>query len=454
MLEVPQPKGLPLIGNLISLFAGRENCIYDAFDKQAELNGDIFNLKIVNKNWYIVSDLGLIKEVLVKNVHEFPKGTTIDELKQIGIGESGIVETEGEQWLRQRRLCNQAFRKKELHTMYGSMVEKCLEGADLLSREPDLNILHFMNRLGLSIICKVSFSHNVDCLKSMTAEDKVLTTQNVGASELRKRVQFGPFWKYLPTPGNFLVRKLVKEQIAFFNSLIDERLESEEHKNDLLDRLLAAKDENGDSLSRKEIVDQMQNFLGAGHETTATAMHWFLYLLSQHKDVEAKVVEEVRSVYAGRDAIDVDELDKLEYTKAAIMETLRYKPPFPTIPREVGDAKTLGDYRVERGAWVFIMIQRVHYDPKYWGEDADKFNPDRFYKNDNPASDRYAFMPFGIGARSCIGDKMAIMEMLTIASLLLNKFQFELDPNQKVVPYLLFTQISKFGMSMKVIARD
>jgi len=324
----PQPKGVPVFGNLNQLTIGDAGCLQSAMQKIMNEYGDFVRLRVLNQTFYLVGDAQLISQILLRNAEGYPKGETLDELREMGIGAEGIVETEGEQWLRQRRLCMKVFKPKFVEEMYSVVVSKSQEALTLLKPDGELEILDYMNRIALVIICEVAFSYESHCLKGLDSSDPILERQHFASEELMKRIQRTKYWKYMPIPANFKLKRMVEEQKKFYLSLIEERREKTGHddaSNDLLTLLLNARDEDGTQLSETELVDQMLNFLGAAHESVGSALHWLLYYLSVNPEIEARALEEIDRVYGDSETLPHEKLEELEYFTQIVHETLRLR---------------------------------------------------------------------------------------------------------------------------------
>ncbi|TPW08595.1 MAG: cytochrome P450, partial [Alphaproteobacteria bacterium] len=227
---------------------------------------------------------------------------------------------------------------------------------------------------------------------------------------------------------------------------------SGENRGDLLDMLLAAVDpETGRTMSDTDVRDNLITFIGAGHETTALALTWALYLVGRHPPTEARIVAEVNEV-AGTDALDADHVAKLTFTRQAVLEALRLYPPVAILPRVCLEATTLGERRVEPGTLVIMPIYALHRHRLLW-DNPDAFDPDRFAPEKGLERRRFAYMPFGAGPRICIGMQFALLEATAILATLVRGAHVTPDPDHRIRPLVRITMRPEGGMPMTVRMR-
>jgi cytochrome P450 len=234
--------------------------------------------------------------------------------------------------------------------------------------------------------------------------------------------------------------------------MIDERRRSSEAQDDFLSVLLRARDEAGNAMSDDQVRDEALTLFVAGHETTATALSWCVYLLSQHPDVYAKAKEEVDSVLQGRSPTYAD-LPRLPYTLQVTKETMRLYPPGWLLNRRALRSLEIGGYAVQKGQPVMVSAYTIHRRPDYF-PDPEWFDPDRFLPENEKRLPRHAYMPFGAGPRICIGNHFALMEAHLILATLLQRVGFTLVPCQQIAPVGYMTLRQKSGCKVMVWQRD
>jgi cytochrome P450 len=228
---------------------------------------------------------------------------------------------------------------------------------------------------------------------------------------------------------------------------------SGEDTGDLLSVLLAARDEDdGGRMTDQQVRDEALTLFLAGHETTAVALTWTWYLLSQNPVAEAKLHAELDAVLAGR-VPTIDDIPNLKFTEHVLAESMRLFPPAWAIGRQALVDHELGGYNIPKGSTVLMSPAILHRDKRFW-EDADEFKPARWdTQSVKEAGNRNLYFPFGGGARRCIGESFAWTEGILLLATIARKWSFRLDPSQKIDSKPLITLRPKYGMRMAVKAR-
>ena len=206
--------------------------------------------------------------------------------------------------------------------------------------------------------------------------------------------------------------------------------------------------ESGARMSDRQLRDEMMTLFLAGDETTASALTWTWYMLSQHPDVATKLTDEIRRVLGGRTPQAVD-LHLMPYTEMVIRESLRLYPAAPGFAREPIEDLEIGGYEIPRGSLMAVNTYALHRDPRLF-DDPERFDPERFAPGWEARIPRHAYLPFGGGPRVCIGNGFAMMEARLIVATLAQRWQFSLEPNQVVIPVQLVTLRPKNGIRMKL----
>ncbi|WP_255724633.1 cytochrome P450 [Shimazuella soli] len=247
---------------------------------------------------------------------------------------------------------------------------------------------------------------------------------------------FVPSW--LPTPGKSAYRKAIAQLDQEIYSIIHQRRQSgESGKDDLLNVLLEAKDENGQSMTDKQIRDEVFTIFLAGYESTASSATWAAYLLSQNAIIADKVYEEVDRVLKGRMPEYMD-LKELKYARMVLNETLRLYPAFPMYFRTSVEEDTVGNYVIRGNSAVILSPFATHHDSRFWS-DPEKFDPDRFLPERFDHTARKAYYPFGKGQRICIGQDMSLATALIMIVAFVQKYEFSLVPNKNISPRYAMT---------------
>jgi cytochrome P450 len=255
--------------------------------------------------------------------------------------------------------------------------------------------------------------------------------------------------EHWPTPSTLRYRKAVGVFDRIIYQLIEERRREKDHRHDLLTALLEAKQENGEPLSGKDIRDELVTMLLAGHETTANALSWTLYLLSQYPEAEERFHEEIDRI-AQPCTFDDSVMSQLPYTAALFAESMRLFPPVWRIGRRALLPDQLpGGVKLPSGAEIVILISVLHRDPALFPE-PDRFNPDRFLI----PGPRSSFLPFGGGPRICIGEDFARNEAVIMLALIGSGFRLSLMNTRRVKPEPLIALRPREHIMMKLHSRE
>ncbi len=396
---------------------------------------------------YYISSPDYIHQVLVTDADKMHKSRALKGAFNLAIG-NGIFLNDGDSWKRQRKLVQPAFHTKRIGAYADAMVEYTQRMMNNWRDGETLEINETMSALTMKIISKTLFDadlpHDVDEIS-----DAITAILQVVGVRLQS-IAFAPDW--MPTASNRKLKQGVQALDRIIQRFIDDRRASSEDKGDLLSMLLAAQDEDGTGMNDKQVRDEAMTLFGAGHETTAVALTWALYLLSQHPAAEAKLREEVDSVLGGRAATLAD-LPNMPYSEMLVKESMRLYPPAWGTSRDVTDDIEIGGYPVKKGSPVVMSFHAMHRDPRYWDE-PERFNPERFTPENEKRIPKYVYLPFGAGPRVCIGNMFAMMEARLILATIAQKFTLSLVPGQQVVPDPIFTLRPKYGMKMALHQRE
>jgi cytochrome P450 len=438
----PGPKGLPFLGNLLEF--SRDVLRY--YGEWAREYGDIFAFSL--RGWPVVllNNSDYAEYVLVRNHRNFIKFPLFFRHVRAIFGQ-GLLTSEGEFWHRQRRLAAPAFHAQRVASYGGVMVEDT-ERMLASWRPGELRDAHAdMMALTLRIAAKTLFNTEVD-------EDIAEIGQafNTIAEEIAVRVR-RPFLipDVIPTPGNVRYVRGVRRVDHLVTTIIKDRQAQGGDRGDLLSMLMLARDDEGRPMTERQLRDEVITLLLAGHETTALALSWTWYLLSQHPDVEARLAAELREVLGGR-APAVSDLPRLRYTEQVVTEAMRLYPPAWGFGREALADCEIGGYAIRAGTTVVISPWVSHRDPRYF-EEPLKFRPERWSGDFAARLPRFAYIPFGGGPRICIGNRFAMMEAVLILATVAQHFRLEWQRDRPVVPLPSITLRPKDGVWVKPLPR-
>ncbi|MGW3354508.1 cytochrome P450 [Streptomyces bungoensis] len=291
-----------------------------------------------------------------------------------------------------------------------------------------------MTRLTLETIARTGFGHDFGSFERDRPHPFV--TAMVGTLTHAQRLNS------VPVPlAPLLLRRAARRNaadIAHLNRTVDAlvaaRRDSGRGDGDLLDRMLeTAHPDTGERLSDENVRKQVITFLVAGHETTSGALSFALYYLARHPEVAARARAEVDRVWGGAERPGYEQVAKLRYVRRVLDESLRLWPTAPAFAREARqDTVLAGEHPMRRGAWALVLTPMLHRDPQVWGEDAERFDPDRFDAAAVRARPPHTFKPFGTGARACIGRQFALHEATLVLGLLLRRYELRADPDYRL----------------------
>ncbi len=401
-------------------------------------------------SFLIVSDPAGVKRVLVDNVANYPK-TQMEQRFFRALFGAGLLGTDGEVWRRHRRIMAPAFDPRSVAS-YGPAITRACDAFygkwDAVPPGGVVDVGADMSALTLRIIAGTMFSADTDDVISLVA-DTMKTGFDIS--------QFN-ILDVLPITGGIRMRRRERrmaEQFRPLDAAINRMIEAR-HKDpqaaaaDLLGRLITAHDDSGDmAMTSREIRDQVITIFIAGHETTAQAMNWTWYLLSQHPAEEARLHAELEAVLGGRTPTQ-DDLPKLPYTRRVVEESMRVYPTAPGISARIARADDeICGVKVRKGTSIAIAPWLLHHHRRLWDE-PNRFDPDRFLPERSAGRPRFAYLPFGAGPRVCIGHVLAMNEAVLILASLAQRYRLRLAPGQDIVPQANVTLRPKHGLKMIV----
>src|SRR6266576_3261909 len=406
--------------------------------------GDIVGIRVVNFRNIFVNHPDLIEEVLVGHPRRYVKGRVLRANRHV-FGD-GLLTSEGDFWLRQRRLAQPAFHRARIASYAETMVQYAQRMLESWRGGEERDVHREMMRLTLKIVVKTLFDADVAGDAQDVGKSLELLLE-LGANF--RRTLFVPHW--VPTPTNLRI----KREIAFIESIlyriIRERRASGRDAGDLLSMLLHAQDEDGTRMTDTQLRDETITLFLAGHETTASSLSWTWWLLAQNPAVEAKLHAELDEVLNGR-APSLDDLSRLPYTGNVITESMRLYPPAWGLARVAIEDNELAGYAVKKGMGVAMAQWVVHRDPR-WYDAPEEFRPERWEADLLKRLPRFAYFPFGGGPRQCIGNAFALMEAALILATIARKFRLRLVANHPVAPLASITLRPRHGVRVMLESR-
>jgi cytochrome P450 len=378
--------------------------------------GDVYRIFAPSRGVYnyVINHPRDVKRVLLSNHRNYTKGEGMDRVKLL-LG-NGIMTSEGDFWRRQRRMMQPSFHRRVLDRFSGlihDVNEKYAArwAAKAAAGEP-INLTEDLSELTLEIVLHSIFGTDLARLERQMGANPF----EVVAKETNRDLKFA-----------FRFRSLTK----LVGDLIERRRREPEERFDFLEMLMAARDrENNAPMSNKELIDEVMTLIVAGHETTAAALTWTWSLIGQHRDTAAQLEAEADAVALGT-PLGLDAAESLAFTHQVIQEALRLYPPGWLFTRRTLEADELGGFAIGPRTDVFISPYLLHRHPEFWSE-PEEFHPERFAGADAEERHKFAYIPFSVGPRHCIGENLAMFEMLGHVSMMSRRFRLTRAGNDPI----------------------
>ncbi len=438
----PGPRSLLSIREIRALRHG----ILDFFQLLAREYGDISCFRIGPQLIYVVCHPDIIQDTLVKH-HASLRKTWILGNVEDGLGK-GMLTSTGDFHRRQRKLVQPALHKQRVagyaKTMIG--IADCV--ANGLRDTAPVDMHEEMRRLTLSVVAQTLLGSDL----AEEAEELGAAITQLTEMYARVTTPLGPLLNRLP----FLARNRRFEQAKkrvddTIYRLIAQRRGTGEEREDLLAMLLNARDDDGTSMGDSLVRDEMVSIFLAGHETTAIALTWSWYLLSQHPEVEAEFHHELATVLGGR-LPQPEDVERLTFTRNVVTESIRLYPPIYVIPRRALEPCPLGAYTVRPGALILVNVYSAHHDARYYVE-PERFDPHRWTREMKEQLPRYAYCAFGGGPHACMGEGFAWTEAVLVMAILGQRWKARVAPGHVITMNPLVNLRPKNGMPMVLTRR-
>jgi cytochrome P450 len=434
--------------------------------------GDVSYFRMGSQPGYFLNHPDLVRDLFVVNAHKFMKGRALQRAKNL-LGQ-GLLTSEGEFHLRQRRMIQPAFHRSRIADYAESMVEFADRMANTWTDGEVRDIDKEMMHLTLQIVGKTLFSATVE--DDADAVGHAMTTVSKLFDFLL--LPYSEWLQKLPLPQTRRFERARDTLNKVIYGIIDERRRSGADTGDLLSMLLHARDEDdGGLMTDEQVRDEALTLFLAGHETTSNAMTFTWYLLSKYPEKAEKLHQELDTYLISdlgfgnsdleEEAEDVisadpkfqirnpkfDDVPNLKYTEAVLAESMRLYPPAWAIGRLALEEHEFGGYEVPKGALLLVSPYIIQRDPRFW-ENADEFIPERWFDvSVKEVGQKNIYFPFGGGVRRCIGEGFAWTEGILLLATIARRWKLHLVPEQRIGLQPLITLRPKYGMRMKIEAR-
>ncbi|XP_023921288.2 cytochrome P450 734A1 [Quercus suber] len=404
-----------------------------------------------------IADPELIRDIFTSKSEFYEKVEAHPLVKQLE--GDGLLSLKGEKWAHHRKIITPTFHMENLRLLIPVVAKSVVDMLDKWSAmsdsgEVEIEVSEWFQNLTEDVITRTAFGCSYEDGKAVF---RLQAQQMMLAADVFQKV-FIPGYRFLPTKRNMNSWKLDKEIKKSVTKLIERRKENccghvsvEKSPKDLLGLMIQASKTSPSSSSSSnftihDIVEECKSFFFAGKQTTSNLLTWTTVLLAMHPRWQVQAREEVQRVCGSRGIPTKDDVLKLKTLSMILNESLRlYPPTIATIRRAKVDVD-LGAYKIPRGTEILIPILAIHHDQALWGNDANEFNPARFSEGvARAAKHPVAFIPFGLGVRTCIGQNLALLQAKLVLAILLQRFSFRLAPSYQHAPTVLMLLYPQYG---------
>lgn len=389
--------------------------------------GDVTAARLGPMNIRIVNDPDLLHQVLVTRYKEFSRSGPVYEISRAFVG-NGLAMSEGSWHRHQRRMMQPAFRRSKMPGYHPAMLDGVQQMTGRWQQGQRIDIWTEMFNLTVGIVGNTLALGSFDQAKT----EQVAAALQVASKGIGWRMAMPMAWlRSLPTPEN---RRFVGAQAVMREMgrqvLADHRQRVDTDPEHFLSLLLAARDESGEPLTERQLIDEVVMLFSAGGATSATSLAWAFDLLSKNPDVERQARAEVRDVLGGR-PVAPEDLPRLEYLGRVLTEVLRLYPAVWLMPRLCLADTELGGHHIPKGTLVFHSSYAIQRDPRLYAE-PERFDPDRWLPERRKDLARNTYLPFGAGVHQCIGDNYALTESMIVLATVLGRWSLRRDPSARV----------------------
>lgn len=425
--------------------------------ESAKQYGDLVYVRLAHMHTYLVAHPDLIREVLVTQSDKFEKAPLDKQILGKFLG-NGLLISDGAFHKRQRRLAQPAFHSKRIQNYAEVMADYANRIMAGWQNKAIVNVAEEMMHLTMLIVSKTLFDADAITGSGDTAETISSAMDDFQAVSNRDYQRGFSLPSWIPTADNRLRNQAATKFNQVMEQIIAERRQTAVNgqitdTGDLLSMLMLSVDEDGEFMDDAQLRNEVATLFAAGHETTSNALSWTWYLLAQHPEVEDKLHEELANVLAGRQPTLAD-LPNLPYSLQIIKESMRLYPPAWILNGRIAlEDVEMGGHTIPKGSTIFVSPYVMHHLPQYFDK-PEAFKPERFTPEFEKSLPKYAYMPFGGGARVCIGNAFAMMEAQLILATIAQQFRLELATDKPVQYKAQITLTPEDGIQMRLVERE
>lgn len=403
---------------------------------RAAQQGDFVKIGLGPQTVYLVSNPDYFQAVLRDDASSFVKSPKLYEAARMMLG-NGLVTSSGDFWFRQRRMIQPYFHKKQVADFTSNIVNAI--GDTLESWEAGdkrhSNLKSNMSQLTIEVIAQTLFGKNVVSPEEirLVSEHLIFLADYIA---LRGYLPFVPLG--MPLPGHGRYKRSMQDLYRIVERFIELGKTDQMQSGTLLSMMVHAVDEDtNERMTVSQLFDETMTIFSAGFETTSVTLAWLIYLLDQYPDIKEKVQNEIDTVLGDKEPT-FEDFQKLTYTQMAFQESLRILPASPMVPRTTAKNVQLGSHHIPEGKMLLMFIYGLHHNPDVW-ENPEQFDPMRFAPEAARNRSQFAFMPFIVGSRQCLGRHFAMLEGVLAIAMIMQKFEVIIPPNQNIKPKLSAT---------------
>lgn len=413
----------------------------------AKTYGDVVYLQMGQTPIYLLNHPEFVQQVFLNDWQKFKKPELI-KISNRGYWGDGLTSLEGDAWQRRRRLVQPAFHQHRIATLAQSIVECSRDMVKGWQPGEMINIDEAMLTVTARVATRVLFDAELESHGSAAENEK---RSGVIPLEEALGVDFTTIQSGADSSGIYLTRRRAGQKMNATLNIIQEHFAAPKMRNDMLSFLLNATHEDGSPMTHEEVIGEILQMFFAGHHTIPTTLIWLWYALSQNPEVERSVHEELDQMLGGQ-LPSLEDLPNLPYGEMVIKETLRFYSPTVALVRETVEEVHVGGYTLEKGASIWVSPYLLHHDPRNF-EQPERFWPERFSQENIKQIPKYAYLPFGVGPRICIGHAFSMLVIRLILATVAHLYRLVLAPDQVIVPKLFLTMRPEKEIYMQVEER-